>query len=134
MGSFPRSTAPIESIEGLPSMTFAQTNLLRNVFINEVCSLEASTPFVVHLEKIGNHLHLKSDNNAKICSIAPIGIQLRDMHPQQGYLHNCKHSIKSQDFHLRLAKFKLVKATFICAHCKFNNIKRIFFCVIGHSF
>ena len=24
---------------------------------------------------------------------------LREMHPLQGYLHNCKHSIKFQDFH-----------------------------------
>ena len=61
--------------------------------------LIAITPFAVHLEKIRNHLHLKSDNNAKIRSFALIGIQLREMHPLQGYLHNCKHSIKFQDFH-----------------------------------
>ena len=35
-----------------------------------------------------------TDNNAKIRSFAAIGIQLREMHPLQGYLHNCKHSIK----------------------------------------
>ena len=29
-------------------------------------------------------------------------------------------------------KFKFFKATLICAHCKFNNIKRIFFFVIRH--
>ena len=57
------------------------------------------TPFAVHLEKIRNHLHYMSDNNAKIRSFAPIGIQLREMHSPQGYLHNCKHSIKFQDFH-----------------------------------
>ena len=61
-------------------------------------------------------------------------IQLLEMHPQQGYLHNCKHSIKFQDFHSRLEKFKFVKENFICANCKFSNIKRIFLCVIGHSF
>ena len=37
------------------------------------------TPFAVHLEKRGNHLHSKSDNNAKIRSIAPIGIQMRQV-------------------------------------------------------
>ena len=47
-------------------------------------------------KKIRNHLPLKSDNNAKIRSFATIDIQLREMH---GYLHNCKHSIKFQDFH-----------------------------------
>ena len=34
------------------------------------------TPFVFHLEKMLNHLHEKSDNNAKIRSYAPIGIKL----------------------------------------------------------
>ena len=58
------------------------------------------TPFAVHLEKIRNHLHQKSDNNAKIRSFAPIDIQLREMQRPQGYLHNCKHSIK---FQLRLS-------------------------------
>ena len=55
------------------------------------------TPFAVHLEKIRNHSHQTADNNAKIRSFAPIDIQLREMYPQQGYLHNCKHSIKFQD-------------------------------------
>ena len=59
----------------------------------------AYTPFAVHLEKMRNHLHLKLDNNAKIRSFAPIGIQLREMHSPKGYLHNCKHPIKFQDFH-----------------------------------
>jgi len=31
-----------------------------------------------------------------VSSFAPIGIQLREMHPPQGYLHNCKHSIQKQ--------------------------------------
>ena len=47
----------------------------------------AITPLAVHLEKIRNHLHQKSENNAEIRSFAPIGIQLREMHPLQGYLH-----------------------------------------------
>ena len=57
------------------------------------------TPFATHFDNLRNHLHSKSDNNAKIRSFAPIDIQLRDMHPPKGYLNNCKHSIKFQDFH-----------------------------------
>ena len=46
-----------------------------------------------------NMKSFESDNNAKIRLFAPIGIQLHELHPPQGYLHNCKHSIKFQDFH-----------------------------------
>ena len=45
----------------------------------------SNTSFAVHFEKIRNHLLYKSDNNAKMRSFVPIGIQLREMHPPQGY-------------------------------------------------
>ena len=119
----------LNSLSSQSMLKFQEKNRLPAVY---ACAW--ITPFAVHLEKICNHLHLTSDKNAKIGSFAPIGIQLCKMHPPQGYLHNCKHSIKFEDFHWHLVKFKLVKATFICAYCKFNNIKRIFFGVFGHSF
>ena len=59
----------------------------------------SNTSVAVHLEKRRIHFLYRSDNNAKMRSFAPIGIQLREMHPPQGYLHDCKHSIKFQDFH-----------------------------------
>ena len=95
----------------------------------------SNTSVAVHLEKRRNNFLYRSDNNAKMRSFlrqSAFNCAKCTLHKDICTIVNIQLSFKT--FINVLRNSKILKATFICAYCKFNNIKRIFFHVIGHSF